>query len=228
MRSNHELIVSVRYLPGSCGEDPLRADSIVAATRKPRKRNPRDAQESRRRLVEAAAQIFNTVGFHGTDTNRIAKAAGYTPGTFYTHFPDKRAIFLEVYETWVDAELNDLTSGFRLKGANHRDRLARTLLEHHRKWKVFRASLRALYVIDPEIRKTRLTQMSRQVDTIAAIAKEAGREPQSRANLLGNLLLVGAICDAIADGNLQILGVKESEMFDILKENVGRRRSAIR
>ncbi|MGG6497807.1 UNVERIFIED_CONTAM: TetR/AcrR family transcriptional regulator, partial [Bacteroidetes bacterium 56_B9] len=65
----------------------------VSETPARRARKARDPQESRRALVEAAAQIFNTVGYFGTDTNRIAKAAGYTPGTFYTHFPDKRAIF---------------------------------------------------------------------------------------------------------------------------------------
>src|SRR3981189_941127 len=67
---------------------------MIATTMARKPRRVRDAQESRRLLVEAAAQIFNSDGFHGTDTNRIAKAAGYTPGTFYTHFPDQRAIFL--------------------------------------------------------------------------------------------------------------------------------------
>src|SRR5712664_2139718 len=88
--------------------------TATTLARKPRR--VRDAQESRRLLVEAAAQIFNSDGFHGTDTNRIAKAAGYTPGTFYTHFPDKRAIFLEDYRTWVDSELIDIAAGFKFKG----------------------------------------------------------------------------------------------------------------
>ncbi len=66
-----------------------------------RTRNP---EESRRALVDAAARIFNTVGYHGTDTNRIARAAGYTPGSFYTHFRDKKSIFLEVYRRWVEEE----------------------------------------------------------------------------------------------------------------------------
>src|SRR5690349_9445683 len=107
--------------------------TATTLARKPRR--TRDAQESRRLLVEAA---------------------GNTPGTFYTHFPDKKTIFLEVYQAWVDSELIDLAAGFRSKGPDHRERLARTILHHHKKWKIFRASLRALYAIDPEVRTARL------------------------------------------------------------------------
>lgn len=202
---------------------PLRSNAAAKLARKPRR--TRDAQESRRLLVEAAAEIFNSSGFHGTDTNRIAKAAGYTPGTFYTHFPDKRAIFLEVYQRWVDAELADIVSGFKFKGHDRRARLARTILSHHKKWKIFRASLRALHAIDPEVRKARLAQRARQIDVMVAIGKEAGREPLSRSSILSNLLIVEAICDSIADGDLDIMGVRESEMFRHLLENIGRRRS---
>ena len=197
--------------------------TATTLARKPRR--VRDAQESRRLLVEAAAQIFNSDGFHGTDTNRIAKAAGYTPGTFYTHFPDKRAIFLEVYRTWVDSELIDIAAGFKFKGPNRRERLARTILNHHKRWKTFRASLRALYAIDPEIRTARLAQRARQIDTVTAISVEAGREPSSRSRIFCNLLIVEVICDSIADGNLQALKIKESEMFQVLVENIGRLRT---
>jgi AcrR family transcriptional regulator len=201
----------------------VRNDVTATLARKPRK--ARDAQESRRLLVEAAAQIFNSVGFHGTDTNRIAKAAGYTPGTFYTHFPDKRAIFLEVYQGWVDAEPIDIAAGFKFKGPDHRERLAKTILNHHKKWRTFRASLRALYAIDPEIRTARLAQRARQIDAITAISVEAGREPLSRSRIFCNLLFLEAICDSIADGNLQTLRIRESEMFQILVENIGRLRA---
>ena len=201
----------------------MRNDVIAAPARKPRK--ARDAQESRRLLVEAAARIFNTDGFYGTDTNRIAKAAGYTPGTFYTHFPDKRAIFLEVYQGWVDAELVDIAAGLKFKGPDHKERLARTVLNHHKKWKTFRASLRALYAIDPDVRIARLAQRARQIDAVIAFLVEEGSEPPSRSRIFCNLLLLEAICDGIADGNLQILKIRESEMFQILVESISRLRA---
>jgi hypothetical protein len=103
-----------------------------------------------------------------------------------------------------------------------RERLAKTILNHHKKWRTFRASLRALYAIDPEIRVARLAQRARQIDAITTISVEAGREPLSRSRIYCNLLILEAICDSIADGNLQILKIRESEMFQILVENIGR------
>ena len=72
----------------------------------------RQPVETRRALIEAAARIFNSAGYHSTDSNRIAREAGYAPGTFYVHFPDKLAIFLEVYESWVSAEWSSI-EGYR-------------------------------------------------------------------------------------------------------------------
>ena len=56
--------------------------------------------------MAAAAEIFGRVGYHGTDSNRIAKEAGYATGTFYKHFKDKREAFLAAYEAWVTSEWN--------------------------------------------------------------------------------------------------------------------------
>jgi AcrR family transcriptional regulator len=39
-------------------------------------------------LIAAAAAEFNEFGFSGTDTNRIARRAGYAPQTFYRWFKD--------------------------------------------------------------------------------------------------------------------------------------------
>ena len=63
-----------------------------------------DPAETRQRLIAAAAKLFNRVGYHGTDSNRIAKEAGYSPGTFYKHFKEKRDIFLAAYEGWIVSE----------------------------------------------------------------------------------------------------------------------------
>ena len=74
----------------------------MSATRK--KPPARAPEETRSKLVEAAGRLFNSVGYFGTDSNRIAREAGYAPGTFYVHFADKREIFLEVYRGWVSSE----------------------------------------------------------------------------------------------------------------------------
>src|ERR1700757_408625 len=76
-----------------------------------KKQPPRGPEETRSRLVAAAGKLFNSVGYFGTDSNRIAREAGYAPGTFYVHFADKREIFLEVYRGWVDSEWRAIAAG---------------------------------------------------------------------------------------------------------------------
>ena len=57
---------------------------------------------TRRRLVSAGARLFVRRGFHGTNSNEIARQARVATGTFYLHFEDKhallRAIALQVHE----------------------------------------------------------------------------------------------------------------------------------
>ena len=129
----------------------LRADRSPAEpqvrSRPSRNRQPNQTRDA---LLEAAARIFNSAGYHGTDSNRIAREAGYAPGTFYVHFADKLAIFLEVYEGWVSTEWTSVEAILKSGGTARelRKRLSRAVLEHHRKWRTFRASLRALSATD--------------------------------------------------------------------------------
>jgi AcrR family transcriptional regulator len=186
-----------------------------------KKRRTRDPRESRRALVDAAADIFNTIGYHGTDTNRIAIAAGYTPGTFYTHFQDKRSIFLEVYRRWVDEEFAAISEVMKSSDVTvRRQRLAKSVLEHHRKWRTFRASLCALYAIDDEVRSARLKERERQIELVIRNAKAAGRTPPTRAEALSSLLIGEALCDTIATGDAKTIGVKDSELLELFMESM--------
>jgi AcrR family transcriptional regulator len=187
------------------------------AVRRQQKRS-RDPEASRRALVDAAAQLFNSVGYYGTDTNRIAIAAGYTPGTFYTHFEDKRAIFLEVYRQWVDAEIAAVAAVLQSDEPAKRVRLARVVLEHHRQWRTFRASLRALYATDAVVHAARLEQRRRQIEVSLDHKDKTGR--QARADILATLLIVEALSDAIADGDVEALDVREAEIFKVLIDNI--------
>src|SRR5262245_15519203 len=110
--------------------------------------------ETRDRLVAAAAAELNRAGFHGTDTNRIARAAGYAPGTFYKHFTDKRAVLLAAYEAWVATEWRAIEAlvAERSTAPDLARRIVEAVLEFHRRWRGMRASLRALVAVDPVAR----------------------------------------------------------------------------
>jgi len=52
--------------------------------------------ETRRRLLEAAEQIFAELGYHDASIVKITEAAGCAQGTFYQYFPGKKEIFEEL------------------------------------------------------------------------------------------------------------------------------------
>ena len=51
---------------------------------------------TRRALLDAAETIFGERTYDDASISEITRRAGVAQGTFYTHFPDKKAIFLEL------------------------------------------------------------------------------------------------------------------------------------
>lgn len=52
-------------------------------------------------LVNEAARLFGSKGYHNTSMRDIAAAVGILPGSLYHHFPSKEALFVEVYAQGV-------------------------------------------------------------------------------------------------------------------------------
>jgi len=52
--------------------------------------------ERRRQLIDHAKQLFVTLGYGHTTTEKIAHAAGVTEPVLYRHFDSKKTLFLEV------------------------------------------------------------------------------------------------------------------------------------
>ncbi|MFE6161185.1 TetR family transcriptional regulator [Streptomyces sp. NPDC056486] len=53
---------------------------------------PRSGAEARRRLQQAALELYGERGFDQTTTAEIAARAGVNERTFFRHFPDKREV----------------------------------------------------------------------------------------------------------------------------------------
>ena len=189
-----------------------------------RKKSPaRAPEETRGKLVEAAGKLFNSVGYFGTDSNRIAREAGYAPGTFYVHFADKREIFLEVYRGWVSSEWQAIAAAIAPeKGAavgSQSLRIAQAVLRHHREWRMFRKSLRALTVTDERVHRARVAERARQIAQAAELLRARG-VTQTPARIYANLLLFEILCDAVADGDTATLGLKERDILARLAADV--------
>ena len=56
---------------------------------------PRSGEPARRRLQQAAIELFCERGYDQTTTAEIAARAGVTERTFFRHFPDKREVLFD-------------------------------------------------------------------------------------------------------------------------------------
>lgn len=62
--------------------------------------------ERKRQLLAQAKQLFLTLGYHHTTTEKIASAAGVSEPVLYKHFESKKVLFLEVLQEIREATLN--------------------------------------------------------------------------------------------------------------------------
>ena len=58
--------------------------------------------ETKKKIINAGYEVFSSVGFYGTNTAEIAKAAGVSTGIVYGYFKDKRDILLCVLDIYID------------------------------------------------------------------------------------------------------------------------------
>jgi len=72
------------------------AETIDATPGPEPTRRERRKAETRRRLLDAARELFAERGFEATRPQDIARAADVAAGTFYTHFDDRRDVFRAV------------------------------------------------------------------------------------------------------------------------------------
>jgi AcrR family transcriptional regulator len=171
------------------------------------------SSDTRARLIDAAALEFNERGFAGTDTNRIARRAGFAPQTFYRSFANKTEIFIAVYRAWEDTEralLGDL-----LARRAPTQRLVDTVVAHHRAHRIFRRSLRQLSLDDPDVRQARSDSRKRQLEQIRVWQQRPAADLES---LAVTLLTMERLADALADDEFEDLGLRPRAVENALAE----------
>jgi DNA-binding transcriptional MerR regulator len=62
----------------------------------------RQAEQTRRRILDAAARQFARKGYGRTRIADIVKEAGITPTVFYSHFKTKRQLFTRVFAVFIE------------------------------------------------------------------------------------------------------------------------------
>ena len=153
-------------------------------------------------LVAAAAAEFAERGFDGTDSNRIARRAGFAPQTFYRWFDDKTAIFVAVYGQWQLQELGVLQRLVAERAGSAQ--IARHIIDHHVATRIFRRSMRQLALEEPAVRKARAESRTRQIAAIRTLGCKL-----KPAEIAMRLMQMERLSDAIAEGELVDLGLDD-------------------
>jgi TetR/AcrR family acrAB operon transcriptional repressor len=96
------------------------------------RRTKQEAEQTRRSIMAAALETFNTRGIASTTLEHIAEAAGVTRGAIYHHFVDKQALLAAIRED-VSLPLVD-RADFTLLGGegDPLERVQRFLLDIYR------------------------------------------------------------------------------------------------
>jgi AcrR family transcriptional regulator len=173
------------------------------------KKRVRDPQRARARILECAQRIFYRDGYFATNSNAIAREAGYAPGTFYTHFANKLEVFLAVYEVWVADEWRTIGAAMRSSAAARFESVIARIVAHHRQSSVMRRSLRALAALEPAARNAQNALRKQQISWLQELCLAEGWPRPSGAVCVIVIVALERVLDAIAEGDVQTLGVDE-------------------
>ncbi|MFO0551731.1 MAG: TetR/AcrR family transcriptional regulator [Polyangiaceae bacterium] len=94
---------------------------------KERRTRVEQAEDNRRRVLDAAREVFVAQGYAATTLDRIAERAGFTKGALFSRFSSKAELFLELYAERVEARVREI-------GALPRSRAKRTPEALTRQW----------------------------------------------------------------------------------------------
>ncbi|MCL4250618.1 MAG: TetR/AcrR family transcriptional regulator [Anaerolineae bacterium] len=64
--------------------------------------SPRDPEQTRGRILDAALDIFARKGYHDASVDEIVDASGSSKGSVYFHFPNKQRLFLALVDKFAD------------------------------------------------------------------------------------------------------------------------------
>lgn len=78
------------------------------ATALDRSSKSQQREETRRKILESAAQVFSEKGFYGAVVDDIVKASGTSKGAVYFYFESKEQIFLSLVEDFVGRIARDI------------------------------------------------------------------------------------------------------------------------
>lgn len=178
------------------------------------------AIDTRTKLMRAAAAEFVEQGFTGTDTNRIARRAGFAPQTFYRWFKDKIDVFIQVYVAWEEAESAILESMLTHQASSRQ--IAEACVESYRSFLLFRRHLRQLAIENDEVRAARAQCRLRQISHVREWNPGLTADDEQ---LAGWLVELDLLCLALAEGEWADMGLQGEAAMRTVAELIGHLRA---
>ena len=159
--------------------------------------------DTREKLFEASARVFEEQGIGGASIEAIAAAAGFTRGAFYSNFKSKDELIIAMLEDHVEQSIGrirdllerhknlaDFIEALKTMGRSQQDPLGRSPLLHMEMILfVARAEKRR-----PELAKRLRARRKLVADIIETTAKNSGR------TTILNPAWAGALVLALEDG----------------------------
>lgn len=184
---------------------------------------PRD-EIARARILEAALELVEELGFANTTTDAIAERAGASKATIYRWWPNKAAVLMEALREAVAQELPFPTTGelredVRLQLRN----FIRLLTGRH--GRVFKAFLAAAQN-DAEVAETfrSVWMRPRRADAKAALAHHRGRQLREDVDLDFLMdLLYGPIYFRLLAGHRPLTEKLANELTGTILEGILKR-----
>jgi TetR/AcrR family transcriptional regulator, transcriptional repressor for nem operon len=135
-------------------------------------------EETRRRILDAAGQLFRQEGYGGSGIDSLTKAAGVTNGAFYGHFASKR----DAFQTAVLAGLEELRLGIVALKAKSGRRWFRTFVDFYlgAKRTCGLGQSCALSSLSPEVMRADAATRRAYEEELCRIIEEVASVPSAR------------------------------------------------
>ena len=144
--------------------------------------------ETRRRILDVAAEAFADRGYAGTSLNDVLRASGVTKGGFYFHFPSKEALALATLrhkqEQWAGVVMAAVMR--RSRAIEQLDAMVQALCDLHEQDRACRAINRLCTELGdehPELRPQLGTQLTTWMDMVASVIRKGQDEGDIRPDV---------------------------------------------
>jgi AcrR family transcriptional regulator len=151
---------------------------------------------TRERLLQSARELIEEGGYGSAAVIAIARRAGLAAGTLYRHFGSKEELFVEVFRSVCDREVEAMRSAAVANGGSHVERLEvvfatfaeRALRRPRLAWALLAEP------VDPLVDAERLAYRERYAALVAEVLRAAiaaGELPEQNVELTAAALVGG-------------------------------------